>query len=122
GVTIIQGLGGLGDPTADRHAGELVRRMAGYLGASALPMPAPGVAGSRAARDAFMEDFQVKNVLDRARKAKLAVMGIGVPRRDSILVSEGAIVQLPELQRLVQSGAVGDINLRYFDAGGKAVA
>ena len=48
-------------------------------------------------------------------------MGIGVPWRDSILLTEGSIVSWNELRQLQRSGAVGDINLRYFDARGHPV-
>ena len=45
-------------------------------------------------------------------------MGIGAPRSDSILIQEGNIVTWPELAALADRGAVGDINLRYFDSRG----
>jgi len=52
----------------------------------------------------------------------MAVMGLGAPRPESILVQEGRIVQWAELEALMKAGAIGDINLRYFDAHGRAVA
>jgi DNA-binding transcriptional regulator LsrR (DeoR family) len=87
-----------------------------------MPLPAPGVAGNRAARNAFLRDAHVARVLDAARAADIAFVGIGAPRQDSILVQEGSIVTWNELEELKGRGAVGDINLRYFDRGGKAIA
>jgi len=49
-------------------------------------------------------------------------MGIGAPHHDSILMREGTIVHWPELRTLRQRGAVGDINLRYFDQAGQLVS
>jgi len=49
-------------------------------------------------------------------------MGVGAPRQDSIWVTEGKIFAWEELAGLMRLGAVGDINLRYFDATGKAIA
>jgi DNA-binding transcriptional regulator LsrR (DeoR family) len=49
-------------------------------------------------------------------------MGIGAPRRESILVQEGNIVSWQELAALKDQGAVGDINLRYFDDRGQRVS
>lgn len=121
-VCVIQGLGGLVDPNHEAHAADLTRRLAKFLGGSAQLMPAPGVVGSRRTRDAVIQDPHVAEVLHQARRATLALMGIGAPRRDSILVKEGAIVTWPELEALLKQGAVGDLNLRYFDAAGQRLA
>jgi DNA-binding transcriptional regulator LsrR (DeoR family) len=120
-LTIIQGLGGLGDPNDEVHASDLVRRLAKILHAKALLLPAPGVAGNDGAAKAFHEDPHVARTLDAARNANVAFMGIGAPRSDSILVKAGNIVTWPELDALKQKGGVGDINLRYFDAAGQSL-
>jgi DNA-binding transcriptional regulator LsrR (DeoR family) len=121
GVRVIQGLGGLGDPNHEAHGAELTRRLAKALDAEAVLLPAQGVAGSRSMRNAMVKDRYVSQALETAREATLAVMGLGAPRPDSILVQEGRIVQWAELEALMKAGAAGDINLRYFDAHGRAV-
>jgi DNA-binding transcriptional regulator LsrR (DeoR family) len=121
-LQVIQGLGGLGDPNHEAHAADLARRLAKFLGGSAQLLPAPGIAGSRRARQALYQDPHVSHVLQNARRATLALIGIGAPRADSILVNAGTLVRWPELQKLQQRGAVGDMNLRYFDAAGHQVA
>ena len=121
GVTVIQGLGAGVDPGRDTHSTELTRRLAHFTGGQAVPLPAPGVAGSRQARNAFLHDPTVARVLEEARAADLAFVGIGAPRQDSILMREGSIVRWAELEALKKKGAVGDINLRYFDQEGRAI-
>ncbi|MCX7039906.1 MAG: sugar-binding transcriptional regulator [Spirochaetes bacterium] len=121
GVLVIQGLGGVVDPSRDTHSSELARRLAHFLGGRAMALPAPGVAGNRAARNAFLRDAHVAKVLEAARMADIAFVGIGAPRQDSILVREGSIVRWEELEELKERGAVGDINLRYFDRSGKPI-
>jgi len=120
-VTIIQGLGAVVDPSRDTHSTDVTRRMARVLGGQALLLPAPGIAGTRAARDAYYNDKNVAEVLNAARNADLAIVGIGAPRPDSILVREGSIVTWPELEDLLAKGAVGDISLRYFDEHGNLI-
>lgn len=122
GLKVIQGLGGLGNPNNETHAADLTRRMASILGGRAVLMPAPGIAGSRSAQQAFHSDPFVGQALEEAAQADIAIMGIGAPRADSILIQQGNIVSWPELSRLVERGAVGDINLRYFDRMGERVA
>jgi DNA-binding transcriptional regulator LsrR (DeoR family) len=96
--------------------------LAQLLGGEAVILPAPGVAGSREACLAYYEDPYIRQVLDLGRKASIAIMGIGSPRQDSILIREGKIVSWPELESLRQKGAVGDINLRFFDRHGHAIS
>jgi len=122
GLSVIQGLGGLVDPNHEVHATELVRRLARALNAKAVLLPAPGVAGTKAARDAFLQDPFVAKVLELARSANLAFMGIGAPNPNSILVREGTIVTWAQLAELMRRGAVGDVNLRYFDKHGRPIS
>jgi DNA-binding transcriptional regulator LsrR (DeoR family) len=117
-ISVIQGLGGLVDPNHEAHATELVRRLAKVLNAKAILLPAPGVAGSKAARDALLKDPFVSKALNLASTANLALMGIGAPDPNSLLVREGTIVTWSQLSELACEGAVGDINLRYFDKRG----
>jgi len=120
-VTVIQGLGGLADPNNEIHAANLTRLLSRSLGGKALLLPAPGVAGNQKARDAHCSDPHVAEVLRQGRAANLAFMGIGAPRPKSILVQEGTIVTWQELATLKKLGAVGDLNLRYFDDCGRRV-
>ena len=121
GIRVIQGLGGLGDPNKEVHAADLTRRLAQVFGGEAVLLPTPAVAGTRKARDTYIEDPFVSNVLEQAQSANLAIMGIGAPRMDSILMREGRIVTEQDLETLKNNGAVGDINLRFFDENGKLV-
>jgi DNA-binding transcriptional regulator LsrR (DeoR family) len=121
GIKVIQGLGGLGDPNKEVHAADLTRRLAQVFGGEAILLPTPAVAGTREARDTYFEDPFVSQILEQARSANLAVMGIGAPRLDSILMREGKIVTVQDLESLQNNDAVGDINLRFFDKNGKIV-
>ncbi len=122
GVTVVQGLGGLGDPNHESHATELVRRVAKALNARTLLLPAPAVTASTAARDAFCEDPFVAQALESGRAANLAFVGIGSSNAETILVPEfWNIMKASTLAALKGRGAVGSINLRYFDEGGRSV-
>ncbi len=123
GMSVIQGLGGLGDLNHEIHATQLVRRAASALHAEAVLLPAPAIAASPAARDAFYKDPYVEQVLNRGRAADLAFVGIGSSSAESIAVPEfRRAMTSATLRDLMQRGAVGSINLRYFDASGKKVS
>jgi DNA-binding transcriptional regulator LsrR (DeoR family) len=121
-LTVIQGLGGLSDPNEEVHASDLTRRLAKHFGAHAFLLLAPAVAASKNAREVFLSDKYTATVLEKARTANIAFMGIGAPRRDSMLVREGSVVSWRNLADLIKKGAVGDINLRYFDALAQRIA
>jgi len=121
GIRVIQGLGGLGDPNKEVHAADLTRRLAQVFGGEAILLPTPAVAGTREARDTYFEDPFVSHILEQAQSANLVVMGSGAPRMDSILMREGKIVTVQDLENLRINGAVGDVNLRFFDENGKIV-
>lgn len=120
-VKVVQGLGGLGDPTNETHAADLTRRLAKAVGGRAVLLPAPGVAGTIATGAAYLTDPYIVQALKQGASANLAFMGMGAPRRDSILIRQGAIVTWEELEKLLVQGAVGDINLRYFDSNGRLI-
>jgi len=123
GVVVIQGLGGLGDPNHEIHATQLVSRAASALSAQAILLPAPAVAGSAAAQAAYHSDRYIRDVLDKARAADLAFVGIGSSSAESIMVPEfWSIMNAAMLAELKQRGAVGSINLRYFDEHGHTVS
>jgi DNA-binding transcriptional regulator LsrR (DeoR family) len=120
GVTLVQLTGGLGPVDALEHSTELIRRAAQKLNAQLRLLPAPGIVSTRAAAQALRRDHQVSEVLKLASQADMAVVGLGVPTPDSVLLKDGTILTSNDLRLLRASGVVGDIALRYIDAQGDA--
>jgi len=118
-VTIVQMLGGLGPIGAMEHSAELAQRMAQRFNAKLRLLPAPGIVSTRAAAQELKSNRQVSETLALAAKAAIAVAALGVPSPVSVLLRDGTIITLKELERLKEIGAVGDIGLRYIDAHGK---
>lgn len=122
GISVIQGLGGLGNLNQEIHATRLVRRAASALNAESVLLPAPAVASTRGAWDAFCNDPSIAEVLDRAKASDLAFVGIGSCEAESITMPDfWRAMTSGTLRDLMKHGAVGSINLRYFDANGKRV-
>jgi len=118
GVTVVQMLGGLGPVDALEHSTELTQRIAQKLGARLRLLPAPGIVGSQATAEALKSNPQIARVLTLAAEADIALVGLGVPAPDSLLVRSGTILSQQDLERLQEAQAVGDIALRYLDAAG----
>jgi DNA-binding transcriptional regulator LsrR (DeoR family) len=119
-MRVVQALGGLGRPDADVYGADLVHRMARSFGAKVRILPAPGIVASRAVRDALLSDPQIADTLALAAQADIALVGIGRPSPDSV-VMQAQILTADEADELRRLGAVGDIGLRFFDANGRPV-
>ncbi|MGQ9626788.1 MAG: sugar-binding transcriptional regulator [Anaerolineae bacterium] len=118
-VTIVQIMGGLGPVDDLEHSAELARSMAQRFNAKFRLVPAPGIVSTREAAHALKSDRRIAETLALAAKADLALVGLGVPLPDAILLRDGSIITHKDLELLKEAGAVGDIALRYIDAYGR---
>lgn len=118
---VVQILGGIGVPTAEVHATRLTQRLTTLVGGEALLLPAPGVVGSNASRQVFLEDPFVSQAMAKFQNISLALVGIGAISPSQLLVASGNTFAPEELATLQRSGAIGDICLRFFDESGAPV-
>jgi DNA-binding transcriptional regulator LsrR (DeoR family) len=119
-LRVVQMLGGLGRVESETYGADLTLRMAQMLGAKARLMPSPGIVGSQMVRDALLQDGNIAETLALAERADLAIVGIGVPDRGTIL-HQSQILTDQEIDELRALGAVGDIALRFFDREGRPI-
>ncbi len=119
-ATFVSAIGG--SPLVDTgvNPNEICRRLAEAFAGSAEVLYAPAYAETPAVRDAFINHDDVRDVLERARAANIALIGIGNARDDSAVVKMGCF-SASEMRRLRDRGAVGDILGSFFDADGHAV-
>lgn len=121
GAGVVQILGGIGNPGAEKHATQLTRRLATLLSGTATLLPAPGAVGSADARRVMLKDRFVQEAVGLFKSVTVALVGIGAIEPSKLLASSGNIFSPHELRQLSRRGAVGDICLRFFDAHGAAV-
>jgi DNA-binding transcriptional regulator LsrR (DeoR family) len=119
-ATFVSAIGG--SPLVDTgvNPNEICRRLAEAFGGSADVLYAPAYAETPAVRDAFITHDDVRDVLERARAANVALIGIGNARDDSAVVRMGCF-SASEMRRLRDRGAIGDILGSFFDADGHVV-
>lgn len=120
-VTILQMVGGLGEPGSDSHAAGLVSRAAMTLGGTFCLMPSPGVVSSIEAANLLRSDRYISQTLQMLKSIDMAFVGIGAPTKDSLLMRDESIISWKEMDGLIKAGAVGDICLHFFDADGNAI-
>jgi len=120
-LTVVQLLGGLGSLELGVNGAELTRRVAERCGGKPRIIQAPGVVATRAVKAALLADPQVALALELARRADVAVVGIGVPRPSSELFGPEGLLTRKELEALLGRNAIADVCLHYLDARGRPV-
>ncbi|MFQ5554060.1 MAG: sugar-binding transcriptional regulator [Acidimicrobiia bacterium] len=120
-LRVVQMLGGLGKPAAQKNATLLTERLAALTGATAQLLPAPGVVGSAAVREALMADPYVQQTFEAMQSITLGLVGIGALEPSTLLAASGNFFADDALRELRDLGAVGDVCLTFIDGAGDLV-
>jgi DNA-binding transcriptional regulator LsrR (DeoR family) len=119
--TIVQVLGGVGVPSAQRFATRLTERLAQVSKAEPIFMLAPGVVETRAAKRALLADAACRQAMDHFDSLSALLVGIGAIPPSRMLRESGNVFTDQDLADLKHAGAVGDVCMRFFDATGRHV-
>ena len=119
--TVVQMLGGIGNPAAEQHANHLATRLARLVHGDARFLPAPGVVGSAGAGKILAQDPFVRETFELFDEISLALVGIGSVEPSALVASSGNTFSKEELDMIKDNGAVGDICLRFYDENGREV-
>ncbi|MCA9835893.1 MAG: sugar-binding transcriptional regulator [Trueperaceae bacterium] len=117
-IRVVQATGGMSSSLQQYDSSSLARQLAEKLGGEAIYLPSPAIADNREAAQVIMQQSEVQRVLESARKADYALVGIGnLDPKSSNFVKAG-FLQEPDVLALGEAGAVGDMAWHIFDAGG----
>ncbi len=119
--TVVQVVGGVGEPRVQMEATRLIGLFAAGTGASPVFMPAPGLLGTATARDSLVADPTVSAVMGIWAHLTMVLVGIGSLEPSPLLRASGNALADPDQDLLREVGAVGDVCLRFFDEYGKPV-
>jgi DNA-binding transcriptional regulator LsrR (DeoR family) len=119
--TVVQLVGGIGDPRVQMQATRLIGQFAAHTGAEPLLLPTAGILGSAAARQSLMSDSTVASVIEAWQNLTVALLGIGSVEPSDLARQSGNAFSAEDRALLEESGAVGDICFRFFDAGGSTI-
>lgn len=121
-IEIIQAFGSIGGANYQQHIMVLTQRLAKYFGAQGIMLSAPAIVGSAAVRDVFCSDPAISAVLNEARNASLIVCGLGEVDKSTAFLEPSPFFTVPSPKEMSALGAVGEINLRFFDADGQGLS
>jgi DNA-binding transcriptional regulator LsrR (DeoR family) len=121
-VEVVQLVGGLSALASAVTGQELVRELSERMGARHRYLHAPALFGSAEALAMMLREQAIADALDAAKRADVAVVGIGTPG----IGSSGALIDalgLTPAQRadFDACGPVGDVCARFYDLSGHEV-
>ncbi|KGA27475.1 sugar-binding transcriptional regulator [Pectobacterium odoriferum] len=118
----ICGIGGTHRPGDAINADHISRRLAKKFGGSSETLYSPAYVENRALKEAFMQNGTIKETLDRARKADIALVGIGDMNENSYMVKLGWFTPHEIIDASLNQGVIGDIaGYDFFNAQGQHV-
>jgi len=120
--SVVQVLGGLGQPSAQSRATHLVGRLVQVTGARATYLPAPGLVATAETCRALMREDSIAQALDAFPDLTVLLAGIGSLMPSPLLRASGNAVSSEDEDLLRGAGAVGDVCMRYFDVAGSPVS
>lgn len=119
--SVVQLIGGIGDPRVQMQATRLIGLFASHTGAEPLLLPTPGVLGSPDVRASLMRDPTVRDVVKAWSDLTVALVGIGGVEPSDLARQSGNTFSQRDRDLLKRSGAVGDICFRFYGEDGRAI-
>lgn len=118
----ISGIGGTHRPGDAINADHISRRLAKKYSGTSETLYAPAYVENKALKESFMQNGTIKETLDRARKADIALVGIGDMNENSYMVQLGWFTPREILNANLHQGVIGDIaGYDFFNARGQHV-
>ncbi|QMV16629.1 sugar-binding transcriptional regulator [Vibrio spartinae] len=119
-VKFVCSMGGIHPRGGMFNADHICRQLAKKYGGTSETLYAPAYAVNRAQKLAFMENDTIKQTLDLARKADVALVGIGDMSENSYMVDLGWFTPQEVVQSRLEQGVVGDFaGYDFFDIYGQ---
>ena len=119
--TFVCAIGGFYRGGEVMNADHISRRLAARFGGGSETLYAPALVGDPDVREALLHNDAVKPTLDKARRAHIALVGVGDINEDSIMVRNGWFSP-EEIAELRKCGAVGDLmGYHFIDIAGRPV-
>jgi len=118
----ICGIGGTHRPGDIINADHICRLLAKKFGGTSESLYAPAYVENAGLKEALLQNGTIKDTLDRARKADVALVGIGDMNENSYMVKLGWFTPQEISDASLHQGAIGDIaGYDFFNAQGQHV-
>ena len=99
------------------YSNYLIEEVARIINGNSYQMLAPQYVTSPEAKEVFLKEESIKEVFDLAKKADIAVAGIGTLDHNSALIN-AELIPMEEFERLQKKGGTGEILSHVVDKDG----
>ena len=120
GTRIVPLTGGLHRVSSGSNSYWVAAQIGRYFQATVQALYAPLFVEDRSTSETLVQDHDIRDTLDLARQASLAILSMGTLHEEATLVQQGYLSP-EELAFLRERGAVGDIICRWIDIQGNPV-
>lgn len=120
GLQFIPLVGGWGADGATWHANSNTRLFGEKLRSKFLQLHAPAVVASAAAREVFLQEPEIAEVIQFAKRATVAIVSIGQVSDQATMVRTG-FFDAKEMEEMKQAGAAANLCTSFIDAKGAVV-
>lgn len=120
-VHVVQTLGGVGSAESKDHAMDISRRLSSLLDARLTLLQIPGIASSPEVKKALLSDHRLQESFELFPRIKTVFVGIGALKTNPILKIESREIPEEVRMNILNSSAVGDIGLNFYDINGNEV-
>jgi|SRR5581483_4940006 len=121
-VRVVQLVGTLHANRSAEDDANLARLLSDKLGGDYYNLTAPLFVENVETRRALMQESSISQVLDLARQATLALVGIGSLDRQSSAIVRQKLLATAQVDKLRKGRAVGEICSQYFNLEGEIVS
>ena len=119
-ISVVQLTGGLHQIEMDYSPVELTRRMAKIFRAKIFQLYVPAIVDNPRTSEVLLSESNIKRTIEMFSSVSIALVGIGsvVPKPSTMLYRDGFINKI-DVESIIKSKAVGDINSYFYDINGK---
>jgi len=116
-IDIVPLVGGIDNKGRDIQSNEIARKLSKALKGKYYVLNAPLIVNNFLTKEALEKEESIKTVIDKAKSADIAVVGLGSTKQTSTLTKRGYF-SVTEFAKLINRGAVGDICTNFYDIQG----
>ena len=120
-MEVVQLIGATGSEMIRDDGPMLAQSLSRQLGCGCRYLHAPLIVENAGMRDALMQERTIRDSLERARGADVALVGIGTPDPDLYSLIRAGYLPREAAGELAAAGVVGDICAQHYDCRGQVL-
>ena len=119
-INVVPLLGGIDIAGRDIHSNEIARQISKAFKGKYYLLNVPLFVNNLLAKEKLEKEKGIKVVIDKAKSADIALVGIGSPKQNSTMLELGYF-SVKEFDKLIDKGAIGDICSNFYDIQGNSI-